>query len=234
MSAPPAPSARPWDHIRALLVTAHLLAITLPALPSPGRVSQRQLRDPALKEVFADWRGVMAKGGIELTQEEAEQLAMTTANAYMEARDKVIQPMRPYYRYAGTTQSWQMFGYLNRTPARLKVELLVPGDGWQELYVARSSTADWRRRQLDGERWRGMINSYSWKERRSGYRRFVDWLSCRAAEDFPEAKTLRVSMVQLRLPEAAKLQELGKVPEIKTFWTELRELDECVLVEETP
>lgn len=231
MSAPPPLSPSLWDHTRAILVTAHLLAITLLALPAPGRVTEKQLRDPALKEVFADWRGVLASFGVALSQEESEQLAMTAANAFMDTRAELLRPMQPYFKWTGTRQSWQMFGYLNRTPARLRIELQTPGEGWRDLYVARSSEADWRRGQFDGERWRGMINAHSWKRNRHGFRRLADWISCRAAEDFPEATAIRMSMVQVRLPEAHKLRELGAVPEIGSYWTELRQLDECVDVE---
>lgn len=233
MSAPPQRSPSLWDHTRAVLLSVHLLAIALMSLPSPGRVSERQLRDPALKEVFADWRGVLAGLGLELSQEEAEQMAMKGANAFMDARAATLKPLWPYFKYTGTAQSWQMFGYLNRTPARFKLELQTR-EGWQDLYIARSSEADWRRRQLDSERFRGMINAYSWKEGRRGYRRFVDWISCRAAEDFPDALAVRASMVQVRLPQAHKLRELDALPEIDSFWKDIRPLSDCVWVEEQP
>ena len=234
MSAPPPRAPSTWDHIRAVLVTIHLLAITIMSLPSPGRVSERQLRDPALQEVFADWREVLAGLGVALSKEEAEQLAMAGANSFMESRDAVLKPLRPYYKYAGTVQSWQMFGYLNRTPARFKLELRTAEGGWRDLYIARNDTADWRRGQLDSERFRGMINSYSWKQNRSGYRRFLDWISCRAAEDFPDAISVRGSMVRLRLPEPEELREMDALPEIDSFWRQVRNLRDCVVPEEEP
>ncbi len=231
MSAPPTKSTGLWDHTRAVLVTAHFVAIGLLALPAPGRVTQKTLRDKALKEVFADWRGVLSSIGVDLSKEEAEQLAMTGANAFMDGRDTLLRPMQPYFKYMGTRQSWQMFGYLNRTPAKLKLELYTPGTGWQDLYIARSSEVAWRKQQLDGERYRGMINAYSWKRSRRGFNRFVDWIACEASGDFPEATTFKASMVQLQLPEPATLRELGKLPETGTFWSEVRRLDECVSVD---
>jgi len=215
-----------------MLVTAHLVAITLLALPAPGRVTQKTLRDPALQEVFADWRGVLSSLGVDLSQEESEQLAMSSANAFMDSRNTLLRPLQPYFKYTGTQQSWQMFGYLNRTPAKLKLELYTPSDGWRDLYIARSSEVAWRKQQLDGERYRGMINAYSWKRSRRGFNRFVDWIACEAASDFPEATSFKASMVQLRLPEPAKLRELGKLPETGTFWSEVRHLDACVSSDE--
>ena len=227
MSEPSPPRPRLFDHVRAILVAAHVVAVTLLALPSPGRVTEKTFRDPALQEVLADWRSVARGIGWELSKEESEAMGLAGSNAIMDLRHQVLRPFQPYFRYAGTRQSWRMFGYLNRFPARFRFEVYTPGVGWTTTYEARSPTATWRGGQLDAERFRAMINAYSWKRSRKGYDRFVDWLSCKAAADFPQATKSRASMLRMRLPSPEALRELGSVPVTGTFWETGRMLDAC-------
>lgn len=228
MSEPTAtPALGLRDHLRGVLVAAHLLAVGLLALPSPGRVTEHTLRDPALQEVLADWWGVAASVGLSMSKAETEAVALTSANAFMDVRKAVLDPFQPYFRYSGARQSWRMFGYLNRTPARFRLEAYTPGVGWSTLYEARTRAHTWNGRQLDAERFRAMINAYSWKRSRKGYDRFVDWLACTAAPDVPDATKIRASMLRLRLPPPDTLRELGAVPVTGTFWETERQLAPC-------
>ncbi len=224
-TSPPGPGVR--DHLRALFVAAHLFAITVMALPNPGRVSEKDLANPALQEVFSDWRSVAAGLGIELSPEDTNTLALTFANRFMGIRDVVLTPFRPYFKYTGTHQTWQMFGYLNRSPARFSIYVFEPGQGWQPIYLARDPDLAWRKRFFDSERMRGMMNRYSWKENHRGYNTFVDWLACEAAADFPTASSIRVAMEQVRLPEPETFRELGKIPTKQIYWVERRNLASC-------
>ena len=229
MSDPLTPSAsfRIWDHLRALFVGVHLVLITVMALPNPSRVSEKDLKDPALQEVFADWRGVLAGIGVQLSVDETNALAMSFANQYMDARGVVLKPFRPYFRYTGTTQSWQMFGYLNRSPARLSIEVFRPGESWTPLFLARDPVHDWRKALFDSERVRGMMNRYSWKEKKRSYNTFVDWLACEVARDLPDATSVRISMKQVQIPRPAAFREVGTIPTKRTYWMERRLLQPC-------
>ncbi len=229
MSEPSSPiaSLRVWDHVRALLVGVHLVLITVMALPNPSRVSEKDLKDPALQEVFADWRGVLDGVGVQLSVDETNDLAIRFANQYMDARAVVLKPFRPYFRYTGASQSWQMFGYLNRSPARLSIEVFTPGESWTTLYLARDPTYDWRRTLFDSERMRGMMSRYSWKEKKRSYTTFVNWLACAVAREHPDATSIRVSMKQVQIPRPDVFRQTGTMPTKQTYWLERRLLKPC-------
>ena len=223
--------------MRALLVGLHLVLITVMALPNPSRVNEKDLKDPALQEVCSDWRGVLAGVGVRLSVDETNALAMSFANQYMDVRAVVLKPFRPYFRHTGTTQSWQMFGYLNRSPARLSIEVFTPGESWTTIYLARSAEHDWRKALFDSERMHGMMNRYSWKERKRSYTTFVEWLACEVAADFPDATSARVSMKQVQIPRPDEFRETGTIPTKRTYWVERRLLKPCrdaAVVEPTP
>lgn len=202
------------------------------ALPSPQRVSERDLADPALQEVFSDWRGVLGALGVSLTPEETNVLVMRFANQYMDLRAVILKPLRPYFKYTGANQGWQMFGYLNRTPARLSVEVLSKDNEWSTLFLARDSEHDWRRAFFDSERMRGMVNHYSWQEKRGGFRMLADWVACEAFLDAPDAALVRISMKQVQLPMPEVFRETGRIPTRRTYWSEFRDAEDCVWVDD--
>ncbi|HCH64348.1 MAG TPA: hypothetical protein DFR83_16200 [Deltaproteobacteria bacterium] len=221
------------DHLRALFVAAHVALITLMALPNPRRINERDLADPALQEVFSDWREVLEAAGVSLTPEETNTLVMSFANQYMDARAVVLDPVRPYFQYTGANQAWQMFGYLNRTPARLSVEVLSQGGEWSTLFLARDPEHDWRRALFDSERMRGMVNHYSWRERRGGFRMLADWVSCEVFLEEPNAKLVRMSMKQVQLPTPDVLRETGRISTRRTYWPEFRYADDCIWIDDS-
>ena len=54
----PAARGRAWPHIRALLISVHVLAVILGALPAPsGGMKRGAWRDPTVQDEFAAWRG---------------------------------------------------------------------------------------------------------------------------------------------------------------------------------
>lgn len=219
--------------MRAMFVAVHVVLITLMALPNPRHVTEAELRDPALQEVFADWRAVLAAVGVTLSKEETDALAMSFANQYMDARAVVLEPLRPYFKYTGASQAWQMFGYLNRTPARLSVEVLSNDGTWSTLFLARDPDHDWRRALFDSERMRGMVNHYSWREKRGSFELLADWVACEAFADVPDAKLVRVSMKQVQLPEPEALRETGTIPTKRTYWSQVRYQTDCVFSDDT-
>ena len=106
-------------NLLALLVAAHLLAITLQALPAPGGgMSRSTWKDPTVQAEFDAWRVRLNGWGWDGTTAQLEDQLWDFAKGFMERRDQVLTPFKPYYKHAGTTQAWRMFVAPHRYPAR--------------------------------------------------------------------------------------------------------------------
>lgn len=228
---PPAPSSEitltARDHLRAALIAAHLLAMAALCIPPPPAGSSRSsIEGDVMQQIIDEWRGSVNALGFDISQDRATDLVFSGSTQLRELRSTVQRWPRRYARLAGTSQSWSMFAYLKRRPALLSVELEQDGD-WRPLYRARSAELDWQARALDSERFRAFMNRYSSHTGRKGYLHLVDWLACRAAEDFPGATQLRVEMQELRLSPPAKTLREGQIPRGKAFWTTTVHLQPC-------
>ena len=212
------------DQLRAIFVALHLIAITAVAFPAPVGMRRADLENPDVQSAIEAWRGVAGVFGIEVDPDALQERLWTSGNSLLATRKTALAPMQPYYQYAGTRQSWSMFGYLNHTPARIEIHI-DHGAGWEPLYIARTSAHAWRGHQFDQERFRGLINAFSWKQRRSKLRQVADWVALQAAADFPEAQRVRIRMHARPLPDPAALQESGELTHTKTYWPEIRELN---------
>lgn len=211
------------DHLRALLITIHLIAITAVAFPAPVGMRRADLENPDVQAAIEAWRGVAGLLGVQVDPDEFREQLWTSGNRLLDTRQAALKPFAPYYRYTGTRQSWSMFGYLNHRPARIEIHI-DHGEGWQPLYIARTSAHDWRARQLNQERFRGLINAFSWKRGRGKLRKVADWVAIQAAADFPQASRIRVQMRYRPLPAPEDLRAEGALAHGKAFWPELREL----------
>jgi hypothetical protein len=180
-----------WPHARAALVALHLVVVTLMALPAPGGGMNRAAwDDPTVQGEFSAWTGRLERLGVHMTVDEFEDHLWRFAVPFMSAREKVLAPFMPYYRYCGTWQSWRMFVAPQRYPARLYVEVQREGV-WTPIYVERSREYTWRAWQLDHDRVRSAVFRYSWKTYRKHWLGFSEWVLTKAAEDHPDAQAVR-------------------------------------------
>lgn len=210
-------------HLRALFVTFHLIAITAVAFPAPVGMRKSDLDNPDVKNAIEAWRGAAGVFGFDVDPDAFRDGLWEKGNTLLDGRKAALEPLQPYYRYTGTRQGWSMFGYLNHTPARVEIHI-DHGEGWQPLYIARTTAHTWRSHQLDQERLRGLMNSFSWKRGRAKLRQITDWIALQAAEDFPQAQRIRVQMHARPLPDPATLRQQGELEHTKIYWPEIREL----------
>lgn len=215
-----------WDHVRALLITVHLLAVVLSALPAPVGMRAQDLEDPSFRESLAPIHGALQAAGYGGSEDDLARQLFEAGEALLETRRTVLRPFDLYYRHLGTRQSWRMFGTVNDKPARVEV-FLDHGDGtWAPLYIAREPEHAWRAHQLDQERFRAFMNDYSWRRDKRSWDHFTAWLARQAARDFPEASRLQALVRYRPIPRPAKLRELGERPSGKAFWTVEHDLEE--------
>lgn len=190
------------QHLVAAGVSAHLLAITLMALPNAaGGLDRQAWRDPTVQAELDRWATRVAFLGIDRPTLEADAFAFAERSTAL--RDTVLRPFKPYYRYCGTWQSWKMFVAPHTHPTRLRIEV-ERGGRWEMAFVERSPDLTWLGRELGHDRMRAVIFRIGWPQYGPLRRDFTRWVARRAAADFPDATRVRVSFLKEdTLPAAA-------------------------------
>jgi hypothetical protein len=195
-----------WPTIRAVLVTYHVVAVALLAVPAPyGVMSQELWQERNVQDEFRGWTGHLERIGVRVTPERLQEVLWGAAQDYLKAREVVITPFVPYQRVAGVEQSWRMFGAPNMYPVRLDV-LIKEGGRWRRVYVTRSDEFTWMRRWFDDHAFRRIVFKGGWARNKPKYQAFCDWLAIRAARDFPEATDLTVRQYRYRLTTPAEMR----------------------------
>lgn len=147
-----------WPRVRAVLVTIHLVAITLSAVPSPeGGLNRKAWSDPTVQTEFKAWAGRLG-----MQPKDFEEKLWTAANAYQGALGTVLTPVEPYELVLGTEQSWKMFVAPHRFPTRLELATRTGDQAWEVLFYESSPTARWHVEQLRLERLRSAIFRWGW------------------------------------------------------------------------
>ena len=159
MAHPSSPSwrARLGAHLRAAFVVFHLGAIFVMAFPSPGSATRKSSwSDPTVQAELRAWTARLKGVGVDTTPAALQASLWDFVVRYDEARDTIMDPLRPYFRYTCTPQSWRMFVAPHRYPARL--EILVEEQGsWRKVFVARSKEHTWQAWALEHSRFRGCL-----------------------------------------------------------------------------
>jgi hypothetical protein len=195
-----------WPHIRAGLVTLHLIAITLLALPAPeGGMDRQAWQNPTVQDEFRAWSHTLTSCGLIITPTELEDRLWTIAQRYMALRGGVLQPFGPYYTTCGTFQGWRMFVGPHRFPLVLHIDIAEQGQ-WRPVYIERDSQYRWRSRQLDSYRFRAALFRLGWPGYEGELQRFAQWVARQAAADFPQAEQVRVRFFQRRTPSPEEVR----------------------------
>ena len=193
----------------AALVVFHLTATTLMALPSPGSGLRRSAwADPTVQAEFAAWTKRLQALGWSGDQKQFEDHLWTVATSYTEARSSVLDPLRPYYTWSGSWQSWQMFVAPHRYPARLVIQVRMKGkSNWTTLYRPRDPDAAWRRHQWENDRMRSAVFRYSWAPYKNTWKRFARRVAFMAWRDHPDLAMVRVRYIKSRTPSPEETRD---------------------------
>jgi hypothetical protein len=204
------------DSLRAAFIALHVVAITLIALPAPvGATNRATWKEPTVQAELAVWRGRLAWLGFPSEPAAFEDALHARAVELLAVRTALLTPFLPYYRYAGTSQSWRMFVAPHTHPARL--EVAVERDGaWTTVFRERDATATWNRRVFEQDRARSLLFRMSWANYRTEYIALADWIGRQAAADFPDATKVRVRFMKRATPSAAAVRAGEGEPEKPT------------------
>lgn len=201
---------RRWPHVRAALITFHVVAVLMMAFPAPaGVMSKKAWAEPAVQDEIRLFADRISGFGTEVTPEELESFLWDFSKDFLDVRKTVLKPVKPYGEYLGARQGWRMFSAPHRYPSRLVVDIDRGNGKWEPLYESRSDDATWMREQLDHHRLRRLAFLHAWKQYRRNYKYFTRFLARKAAVEFPDAKRIRVRHLKFRTatPEEARRGE---------------------------
>jgi hypothetical protein len=144
-------------HVRAVLVTLHILAVVLVALPAPSGSSRLlSVDDPRFASEVHPWARLF-----HLSDEAFAQKAAAVRSAWVETRARVVHPFERYLSLVGAEQPWHMFSTPHRVPAHLSIEArgeARAGAGeWQ--WISGVPKGRWRPSLFGNERVRSLVNN---------------------------------------------------------------------------
>ena len=198
-------------HIRAILILLHLFAINIVAFPTPrGNLGDKHVQKPDVQESIKLWHSLLFYESFTgRNKDEFARDLVSVGHRLVKTQKAVTKPFIPYYKYAGTRQSWQMFGYVQHSSGHLHIELKENGE-WRALYVDLDSNHQWNSHLLNQERTRAMRSLFAQKRFHTRYKRFAAWLSKEAFTEFPEAQAFRTFYQQQTVPKPKVLQKSGR------------------------
>jgi hypothetical protein len=186
-------------------VTLHLVAVTLLAFPAPPAhaVDRAAWHNPREQGELAAWAGRLQALGIDTSPAELEDFLFAAACQFLEVRDALVWPFRPYYQYCGTFQSWRMFASPEHAPTRLQIDIQEQGQ-WRTVLVERDRERAWLDGWLSHHRMRPAVEFCGQTE--EGFRPFAAWIADSAERDFPAADCVRVRYWKQRTPSPEDLR----------------------------
>lgn len=198
-----------WPQLRAALVTFHLVAIVLSAIPAPaGGMNRRNWKDATVQDEFKAWGGRLGVDPATL-----EDAIFGFATGYMKVRDAWLTPVDPYLEFTGTDQPWRMFVAPHRHPARYRVETQVsPESEFELLFEERSAEARWRANFFEQERTRSVLFRYAWTEYSHESRLFCSWLAGEVFAERADVQRVRCRYWKAASPSPEEAQAGVELP----------------------
>jgi len=203
-----------WPQLRAALIAAHLVALSLAALPRVNRaaMSKSARQSPTARAEIDAWAERLAGWGVEIDAQTLERGAVEALESWLVLRTALNAPFGPYIELFGLDQPWLLFPGADGFPARMVVEIERDG-AWQPVQTMYPISTDWRARLLRNTRAHGEIYAASWPVHRRRYVELGRWLALQAARDFPRATRVRISIERTRMldPDEVRAGAVAKV-----------------------
>lgn len=205
-------TARWWPHARALLITGHLGAVAVLAIPDASGVatSPTAWKNPTVQAELEAWAKRITALGHPIDAPTLQAEVLDAAEAWNDAVATLRAPVSFYAEGVGMSQRWRMFVAPHRHPAKLHVDIQRDGQ-WQPVYEARSDEHRWRADQLGHIRTRAVLFRYAWAGYGERYRALARWIARRAGEDFPQAERVRIRYYGYRTPTPQEARR-GELP----------------------
>jgi len=177
----------------ALVVFFSVLA----AVPTPGNFTHETLKQPVVRDQLLQWLRILNFLGSSVTETELGDGYVAFAQGLNKVRGTLLKPYNTVSRITGTQQGWALFATPDTRPARLVVRARI-GKRFRVLYRSGDAEHDYAADFLEYRRVRALYNPG-----RSGppptYAGFAERLSQRIFDDFPDARSVTVSLEYNRI-----------------------------------
>lgn len=197
------------------LITFHVVAVTLMAIPSPppGMMSEEDWQMPIAQEEFASWAEFLSGLGMNVTGKELQDQLWRLANRYVETRNVVLTPFQWYYKFCGTRQGWRMFVAPAREPTRFFVDIEEAGT-WRPVFGEGLPDVAWLGWQLNQEHMRTALTTLVVFQPgfQEDLEQLAHWLAKRARGDFPQAQKLRLRIHRFPTPTPEQVRAGQRPP----------------------
>ncbi len=186
-------AARAWPSLRALILTAVLLAQIADAIPLP-ELHEKDLRHPVAKAELKRWTRTLNGWGLPITEAELAARGLAVGNVATRARQAVLRPWRPFRTLTGTGQSWGLFAFPESHVGRLVIRARAADGDWEELFRApEDGDGGLLSQRLHFRRVRGIYDDACDRPRPGPlWRRFSRWVAREVFEERPELDEVEV------------------------------------------
>jgi hypothetical protein len=162
--------------------------------PAGSRLNNRHVwASQQNQDEFHAWAAGLRRFGFNVSGRQLQDFLWDTTNAYLEHRNRWLYPFKWLPEQLGFSQSWRMFSNPQTSPSRLWVEL-DQGHGFTPLFIVGSTRYTWRTDFFVHHRIRKLLGRIGRAGRAPEYNELGRWLAREAAQEFPTASSLRISV----------------------------------------
>lgn len=212
---------RVWPHLRAIVLLVHVSGMVLMALPSSHLLGDRaHWETPAQQREIGNWADIFG-----VDKERFQSFLWRVSQHYLAIRKDLVKPFYVYADYTGARQAWTMFATPRSVSARLEISLEIDGE-WRLVYEPHHGDHDWNQWQFEHNRIRKMSGRIASSPRDGVYKEFTNWLARRLAEDFPQVRRAKISLIRwpLQPPQDVRAGRARKEQLVQNQEYELEEL----------
>jgi len=214
MTAPVVLPQRPWrERLRTYLLAGYVLLCLVFTLPGGSRFVNRDVWDsPHNRDQFTQWAATLNQLGFDVSAGAMKQWLWGFTRRYVRAHSELMRPLRWLPEQLGFGQSWRMFSNPQTTPSRLWVEI-DDGNGFEAIYVARSTQHTWQQPFFEHHRVRKLLGRIGRGGRDAAYNALASWVAKRAFREYPQASKVRVRIYTWTTPGADSEPQFSDSPE---------------------
>jgi hypothetical protein len=178
-----------WPQVRAALVLFHVLAVLVLSLPGPAISNEAAWNTRVAKTDLDDWSRSLGS-----EPDDFRSRLRSIALGWVEVRNALATPFRPYASYTQMTQSWAMFASPQRNPTELHLIGDV-GRGFDvPLYKPHDPSAALFDEWLSHNRLRKLRGRFGRRAPGKSYDELARYLARRACDARPDLVRVKVAL----------------------------------------
>lgn len=185
------------SQLRAALIAFAIVVSLVEGCPVP-HAGHATLAHPANQREVERWSEILTELGYAISPPDLAERVVAASDALGRMHGRIVAPVAPLQRWTRTSQRWNLFPLADPAPYRMHVEAQCSGE-WRLLYRPLDPDHRFMGTALEYRRLRGAWNP-GVRGPRPAYGHFVDFLTARIFDAYPDCDRARVRFEQIRLP----------------------------------